>query len=262
MQATEAHQLTQQVWSRHRAAPDPALREWLIVQYAPLVKYVVGRMAVSLPGLRGTEDVLSYGTIGLIQAVDRYDPTVGVKFETYAIRRIRGSILDAVRGLQATSRHAGRRARELEHAYDDLVQRLGRLPEDGEVAEHLGLSMDELRATLAEASTTVVSLDRPIGEVVDGERTSLIDQLADESRPGVSDQAERRTLRGALARAIEQLPERDRLVVTLYYQEELTLREIGEVLDVSISRVDRLHWAAVFKLRKALRAELAPKIAS
>ena len=118
----------QELWTLHHGSRDPALRERLIVQYAPLVKYVVGRMAVSLPGLLNTEDILSYGTIGLIQAVDRYDPSVGVKFETYAIRRIRGSIIDAIRSLHQLSRDANRRGRELEQAYDTLTQQLGRLP--------------------------------------------------------------------------------------------------------------------------------------
>ena len=116
------------LWVRLCDTRDPALREKMIVQYAPLVKYVVGRMAVSMPGVLSSEDIISYGTIGLIQAVDRYDPSVGVKFETYAIRRIKGAIIDAIRSLQQLSRDASRRARDLDHAYDDLTQRLGRLP--------------------------------------------------------------------------------------------------------------------------------------
>src|SRR6187399_3287583 len=124
----------------------------MIVQYAPLVKYVVGRMAVSLPGVLASEDIISYGTVGLIQAVDRYDPSVGVKFETYAIRRIKGSIIDAIRSLQQLSRDASRRTRDLDRAYDDLVQTLGRIPTNREVADHLGLNADEMRQALADAS--------------------------------------------------------------------------------------------------------------
>src|ERR671929_1064547 len=129
MQASELESL----WARLCATRDPALRERLIMQYAPLVKYVVGRMAVSMPGVLTHEDLLSYGTIGLIQAVDRFDPAHGVKFETYAIQRIRGAIIDAVRSLQPRSRDTYRRARELEDAYDALTQRLGRTPDDEEV---------------------------------------------------------------------------------------------------------------------------------
>ena len=113
------------LWARLCATRDPVLREKMIVQYAPLVKYVVGRTAVSMPGVLSSEDIISYGTIGLIQAVDRYDPSVGVKFETYAIRRIKGAIIDAIRSLQQLSRDAARRARDLDRAYDDLTQSLG-----------------------------------------------------------------------------------------------------------------------------------------
>jgi RNA polymerase sigma factor for flagellar operon FliA len=253
MQTAELEQL----WTQHHASRDPGLRERLILQYAPLVKYVVGRMAVSLPGLLSNEDILSYGTIGLIQAVDRYDPSVGVKFETYAIRRIRGSILDTIRSLHQLSRDVNRRAREVEQAYDELIHRLGRMPENKEVADHLGLSLDEFHTVLAEASTTVVSLNSSPGDGEDGERPSLIDQITDDDQPDVSSQVERRQLHRALVRAIEQLSDRDRLVINLYYYEELTLKEISEVLGVSTSRVSQLHSAAIFKLRGALRAAMS-----
>ena len=250
MQATEIESL----WTRFCATRDPALRERMIVQYAPLVKYVVGRMAVSMPGLLATEDIIGYGTVGLIQAVDRYDPSVGVKFETYAIRRIKGAILDAIRSLQQLSRDASRRTRDLDHAYDELLQKNGRMPTNREVADHLGLSADEMRQALMDASISVVSLDTPMGETADGDRPSLLDQITDDDAPGVSDQVERQHLYKALVKAIEELSERDRLVINLYYYEELTLKEISEVLGVSTSRVSQLHAAAVFRLRAALRA--------
>ncbi len=258
MQAAELNEL----WVLHRQSRDRALRDRLIVQYAPLVKYVVGRMAVSLPGLLNTEDIISYGTIGLIQAVDRFDPSVGVKFETYAIQRIRGSILDAIRSLRQMSRDATRRARELEHAYDALIQALGRMPDNQEVAAHLGVTLDEFQSLLAEASLTLVSLDTPLGEAVDGERPSLIDQLADEGARDVPAEVERQQLYRALVRAIQDLPERDRLVINLYYYEDLTLKEISQVLGVSTSRVSQLHAAAVFKLRGALRVAMAAPVAA
>ena len=253
---------TERHWLQFRANQDPALRERLILQYAPLVKYVVGRTAVSLPGLLSSEDILSYGTIGLIQAVDRFDPTVGVKFETYAIRRIRGSILDAIRNLHPLSRDANRRAREVEQAYEQLTQQLGRMPDEREVAEQLGISVDELHTVLLEASATIVSLDTPLSDGNDGDRLSLIDQLADENQPDVTSQVERKQLYRALVQAIEQLPKRDRLVISLYYHDDLTLREISEVLGVSTSRVSQLHAAAVFKLRGMLRHAMSPLAAA
>jgi RNA polymerase sigma factor FliA len=244
-------------WEQFYDRRDPELRDRLIMQYAPLVKYVVGRMAVSLPGVLNHEDLLSYGTIGLIQAVDRFDPAHGVKFETYAIQRIRGAIIDAVRGLQPRSRDTYRRARELEGAYDALTQRLGRTPEDEEVTEALGLTVAEFRNRLAEASTTIVSIDTPIGD--EGEHLTLADQLADDGLADIASQVERQELFRNLVGAIEELSERDRLVITLYYYEELTLKEISEIMGVSTSRVSQLHAAAVFKLRSALRtAQLVP----
>lgn len=255
LQAIEIHAR----WQRYRDDRDADLREQLIIQYAPLVKYVIGRMAVSLPGLLNHEDLLSYGTIGLIQAVDRFDPNLGVKFETYAIRRIRGSILDAIRSLHPLSRDANRRAREIEQAYDSLIQKLERMPNDSEVAEYLDLTVAQFHTMLLEASATIVSLDTPFGETGDGDRSALIDQVADEDQMAdVAGQVERQEMRGALIQALQQLSERDRLVISLYYYEELTLREISEVLGVSTSRVSQLHAAAIFKLRGMLRASRVP----
>lgn len=244
-------------WEQFCTDRQPELRESLILQYAPLVKYVIGRMAVSLPGLLNHEDLLSYGTIGLIQAVDRFDPLQGVKFETYAIRRIRGSILDSIRSLHPLSRDANRRARDIEHAYDELILRNERMPSDKEVAEHLGLTVAQFHTMLVEASATIVSLDTPLGDVGEGDRAALIDQIADENAPDLADQVDQRDLKRALIRALENLSERDRLVISLYYYEELTLREISEVLGVSTSRVSQLHAAAIFKLRGMLRAARA-----
>jgi RNA polymerase sigma factor for flagellar operon FliA len=244
-------------WHDYLAHRDRDLREQLIMQYAPLVKYVAGRMVVSLPGLINNEDILSYGTIGLIQAVDRFDPAQGVKFETYAIRRIRGNIIDAIRSLHPLSRDTNRRARGIEQAYDELIHELGRTPEDREVAEHLGLSLEDFRTQLMESSTTIVSLDTPLGDTGDEERTLLVDQIIDEDETEVSDQVERADLKRRLVAAIKHLPERDRTLISLYYYEELTLKEISEVLGVSTSRVSQLHAAAVFKLRSALRAAMA-----
>lgn len=242
-------------WEGYLTSRNQEVRDQLILQYAPLVKYVVGRMVVSLPGVISNEDILSYGTIGLIQAVDRFDPAQGVKFETYAIRRIRGSIIDAIRTLHPLSRDTNRRGREIEAAYDELIKSLGRMPEDAEIAEHLGLSVAEFRTQLQEASTTIVSLDTPLGDLADEERTSLVDQIADDEA-GVSDQVERADLKRRLVKAIQNLPERDRTLISLYYYEELTLREISAVLNVSTSRASQLHAAAVFKLRSALRVSL------
>jgi RNA polymerase sigma factor for flagellar operon FliA len=259
---TQATPDLEALWVSFCATREPALRDRMIVQYAPLVKYVVGRMAVSMPGVLGSEDIISYGTIGLIQAVDRYDPSVGVKFETYAIRRIKGAILDAIRSLQQLSRDASRRARDLDHAYDALVQLHGRMPSNKEVAAHMGISAEELNQAMVDASLSVVSLSNPSGGDAggDSDRPSLLEQITDEDAPGVDAQVEKQHLYEALVGAIQNLSERDRLVINLYYYEELTLKEISEVLGVSTSRVSQLHAAAVFKLRAALRANIAQPV--
>ncbi|MEA2639283.1 MAG: polymerase sigma factor FliA [Chloroflexota bacterium] len=256
-EAPELHTITQgSVPARQgNARNDPELRDKLIVQYAPLVKYVVGRLAISLPPSVSPEDLVGYGTIGLIQAVDRFDPTVGVKFETYAIQRIRGSILDAMRSLQPLSRGTIRRAREVERAYEELTHRLGRTPEEQEVADHIGLTIPELHKQMVEATARTVSLDSPLGDSGDdeGEPFSLSDHIAD-SALGVGDLVERADLHRVLAEAVRCLSEREQLVLSLYYVDELTLKELSAILGVSTSRVCQIHAAAILKLRGMMRA--------
>ena len=246
-------------WHEYSATRESALREQLILQYAPLVKYVVGRTSVGLPGGVSSEDLISYGTIGLIQAVDRFDPSVGVKFETYAIRRIRGSILDAIRTLQPLSRDEYRQSREIERAYDALIQRLGRTPEDEEVAGELGWDLATFKTAVSGSTITISSLDTNPNDSDDAnpEFSPIVSQLRAPDRGDVSDIVARREMLSTLAGALDDLPDRDRLIITLYYYEELTLKEIGAVLSVSTSRVSQLHAVAVLKLRGLLRSAVA-----
>jgi RNA polymerase sigma factor for flagellar operon FliA len=245
----------QERWQQFVSGRDLQTRAELIAQYAPLVKYVIGRMAISLPSILSHEDVLSYGSMGLVQAVDRYDPSVGVKFETYAIRRIRGSILDAIRSMQPLSREVYRQAHEIEVAYEVLMQQLGRMPTEIEVADHLEWTLDELRSAQVEASRSFVSLEGSQSESADdgADRAPLFAQLPDQSGPDVPEIVARKELYRALVGAIEQLSDRERLVITLYYYEELTLREIAEVLSISTTRVSQIHAAALFKLKGGLK---------
>jgi RNA polymerase sigma factor FliA len=243
------------IWELHHQGRDRDAREQIIVQYSPLVRNVARRMAVNMPGLLSLEDVLGYGTLGLIQAVDRFDPSLGLEFEAYAIRRIRGSIVDAIRSLQQRSRGESRRARALEQAYGAVIERLGRMPDPGEIAEYLGLTVAELRATLADVGRAVVSLSSPFGDADgDGERPSLIDQIADDTRLDVSTQVERQQRYQALTRAIEQLAEREQLLLSLRYHDGQTFKDIAQLLGLSPSRVSELHAGALTKLRRALWA--------
>ena len=245
------------LWVRLRAG-DRAVRDELVMRYAPLVKYVIGRLAVELPASMDRDDVLSSGTIGLLQAVDRYDPDSGVRFETYALQRIRGAIIDTVRTLSPLSRGARRRARALDEANAALMQRFGRAPSSEELANELGVDQAELGRMLIEASHVFISLDEPAGgSHEDGEISSLRDMVHDASQPGPDETCAEREVLEHLRRAIESLKDRDRLILSLYYHEELTLKEIGRVLGVSESRVCQVHSEALLKLRGWLRVHRA-----
>lgn len=243
------------IWVRLRGG-DRAARDELVVKYAPLVKYVIGRMAISLPAAMDSDDVLSAGTIGLLHAIDRFDPEQGVRFETYALQRIRGAIIDTIRSLSPLSRGAGRRARLLDETTAALAQRLGRAPTQEEIATELGVDMAELGRMLLESAHVIVSLDGGSGGGdEDSEVQSLRDLLTDPDEAGTDEVVEENELVERLGSAIEALPPRDRLVLNLYYHEELTLKEISRVIEVSESRVSQIHTAAVMKLRGLLRAQ-------
>src|SRR6267142_2437767 len=242
------------IWVRLRAG-DRSARDELVVRYAPLVKYVIGRMAISLPAAMDSDDVLSAGTVGLLHAIDRFDPDQGVRFETYALQRIRGAIIDTIRSLSPLSRGAGRRARLLDETTLLLSQRLGRAPTQDELATELGIDQAELGRMLLESAHVIVSLDNSGGGGEDdGEVQSLRDLLHDPDEAGTDEVVEENELVDRLSSAIDSLPPRDRLVLNLYYHDELTLKEISRVIEVSESRVSQIHTAAVMKLRGLLRA--------
>ncbi|MBV8715518.1 MAG: FliA/WhiG family RNA polymerase sigma factor [Chloroflexi bacterium] len=241
------------IWVRLREG-DRGARDELVVRYAPLVKYVIGRMAISLPAAMDSDDVLSAGTVGLLHAIDRFDPDQGVRFETYALQRIRGAIIDTIRSLSPLSRGAGRRARLLDETTALLAQRLGRAPTQDELARELGVDQAELGRMLLESAHVIVSLDGANGGGDDeGEVQSLRDLLHDPDEAATDEVVEENELVDRLSSAIDSLPPRDRLVLNLYYHEELTLKEISRVIEVSESRVSQIHTAAVMKLRALLR---------
>ena len=245
---------TQQLWRSYRAKPDDqGLRDRLILTYAPLVKYVAGRLGSGLPAHVEEEDLVSYGLLGLIGAIERYDPDRDVKFETYAITRIKGSIIDELRALDWVPRSVRSRAREIERTIADLEADLGRAPTDDEIAGKLGLSQDELDESLSDISrTSIAALDELWTVSPGGDQVALIDTIEDaQVRDPLSSLAQSEQ-REAIGEAIAGLPEREKLVITLYYYEELTLREIGEVLGVTESRVSQLHTKAVLRLKARL----------
>lgn len=229
-----------------------------MIAYSPLVKYVAGRMSSGLPGHVEESDLISYGLGGLISAIERFDLSREIKFETYAITRIRGAIIDELRNLDWVPRSVRARAREIEKINQKLEAKFQRAPTDDEMATELGVTVDEFQETLLQISnSTIVALDE-LWNVQDatGDQVSLLDTLPDREAPDPQALVDQSELRDRIADAIALLPEREKLVVALYYYENLTLREIGEVLGVTESRVSQLHTKAVLRLRSKLQGEL------
>ena len=247
---------TTDLWRSYRRSRDQALRDRLILTYAPLVKYVAGRLGSGLPAHVDDEDLVSYGLLGLISAIERYEPDRDVKFETYAIARIRGAIIDELRALDWVPRSVRSRAREIERAIGELEGKLGRVPSDEEIAAKLGITTEELDESLSEISrSSIAALDElwSVGGS-DGDQVALIDTIEDTQGPEPQSAFAQTELREMVADAITSLPEREKLVITLYYYEDLTLREIGEVLGVTESRVSQLHTKAILRLKARLGA--------
>ena len=246
----------QELWRRLIEENDQAARQELVVRYSRLVKYVAGRLAVGLPHYVDHSDLVSAGLLGLIQAIDNYEPERGNKFETYAVPRIRGAILDELRTQDWFPRSLRRKARQLEEAITNLEIRLGRPATDEELAQELGLSRDELTSLMDEvAVATIVSLDADTDED-DPRGTSLGDFLADPRADGFEEEIAKNQLRRLIANCLEGLPEKEQLVLVLYYYEELTLKEIGEILEVTESRVCQIHTKAILRLRgRIMRSE-------
>jgi RNA polymerase sigma factor for flagellar operon FliA len=248
----------QALWEEYREKRDKAVRDRLILTYAPLVKYVAGRLGSGLPAHVDEGDLVSYGLLGLIGAIERYDPGRDIKFETYAIARIRGAIIDELRALDWVPRSVRSRARQIERAIGELEAKLGRAPTDEEIAEKVGMTVVELDETLTDISrSSIAALDELWSVSGDGDQVSLLDTIEDESMARPAEVLDETEMREALADAIARLPEREKLVVTLYYYEELTLREIGEVLGVTESRVSQLHTKAILRLKSRLAGAAA-----
>ena len=245
---------TRALWRSYRTSGDAALRDRLILTYAPLVKFVAGRISSGLPSHVDENDLVSYGLLGLIGAIERYDPDRDVKFETYAIARIKGSIIDELRAMDWVPRSVRSRAREIERTMAKLEAELHRSPTDEEIAEKLGVDQEELDQSLLDISRSSIAALDELWTVssATGDQIALIDTIEDREGPQPDTALDVTETKEAMAEAIASLPEREKIVVTLYYYEELTLREIGEVLGVTESRVSQLHTKAILRLRARL----------
>lgn len=241
-----------ELWSRYKFEGDEKARERLVVAYSPLVKFIAGRMASGLPAHVEESDLISYGLLGLIGAIERFDLERGIKFETFAVARVKGAIIDELRSLDWVPRSVRARAREIERAHQALEGVLGRSPTDDEMAIKLELTVEEFRGVLLQiANSSVLALDDlwTFADPEGGSQISILDTIRDPGAVDPESEAHASELKDRLADAIEGLAERERLVIALYYYENLTLREIGEVLGVTESRVSQLHTKAVIGLR-------------
>ncbi len=240
-------------WTEYVTTRHPALRDELITRYIPLVRFVVSRLGIPSVGVLDQEDLVSFGVIGLINAIDRFDPTRGIRFEAFATARIRGAVIDQLRTINWFPRSAMRRIRQVESALAVLEQRLGRSPTEEEVAAEMDVPLDRYRRMLQEASTTIFSLDAPLNTLSAGDDTvSVAELLEDGQTPGPAEQLENDEMLTSLSYAIDQLPPREKYLLALYYQEEMTMKEISNILHVSESRVCQLHMQAVARLRTAM----------
>ena len=232
---------------------DPAYRDQLITEYLPYVKRIVQRLAVHLPSTVDIDDLMNVGVIGLIQAVDRYDPRRDNKFMTYAIFRIKGAVLSELRARDFLSRSNRRKIRELESAYLRLEQKLGREADDQEIAEELGVDVEQVYRTKQMSSISFISLEE-LGVSSRDEKEKLLSYLINNDDDALS-MTKLKELKVAMAQAIKQLPEKERLVISLYYLDELTMKETGKVLGITESRVSQIHSQAILHLRTKLRKE-------
>jgi len=233
------------LWEKYAKSKDQKLREELILNYLYLVKYIAGRLYVSYNNNVEYDDLVSYGMFGLIDAIDKYEFSRGVKFETYAHLRIRGAIIDYLREIDWIPRSVRQKAKELEKAYTEVELEKGSNATDKDIAEKLGITESELQKRIQSmTSYSVVSLD----EYLDQHRENTID-LYNEDSSNPTSRLEAEEFKNSLAEAISSLPEKEKKIITLYYFEELTYKEIGAVLSISESRVSQLHTKAILKLK-------------
>ena len=251
---TEVDDAIVSLWREFKDTGDTTLRERLILHYSPLVKYVAGRVGVGLPPNIEQADLVSYGIFGLIDAIEKFDIERAIKFETYAISRIRGAIIDELRSIDWIPRSVRYKAREVEKAYASLEAKLRRTPTEQEVAAELEISVNDLRTIFSQVSfVNVLALDELLNSGGEkGDKVSLVDTLEDSKAEDPVQAFEAEEMKYLLAGAINTLPEREKIVVTLYYYEGLTLAEIGQVLGVTESRICQMHTKAVLQLRGKL----------
>jgi len=240
----------ERLWKAFLERRDPSAREGLVMAYLYLVKYVAGKIAIGLPSYVDSQDLFGAGLLGLMQALDKFDPERNIKFETYAIPRIRGAMLDELRSQDWLPRSIRKKAKRLEQAYEEVETRLGRAATDEEIARHMGIPLPDYYDLVDEVClTTLISLDREISNSSEGLYSIVGEELQAAAEHDPSAVVEEKEIREVVRRTLDGLPEKERAVLSLYYYEDMTLKEIGEVLGISESRVCQVHTKAVMRLR-------------
>lgn len=242
-----------EVWQAYKETKDQSIRDSIIKQYAPLVKYVAGKVSVGMPASVDFDDLVGFGVFGLLDAIEKYDPDKHVKFKTYAVTRIRGSIFDELRSIDWVPRSVRQKTREIDEAVQKLEASLGRSATDKEVAKELNMETEDYNKALLKISgTSMLSLNDVWYSGDDNDKISIQDSIESPGSLRPDSIAEREEIKRVIVESISELPEKEKKVLVLYYYEDLTLKEIGSVLEVTESRVSQLHTKAIMRLRTKL----------
>ncbi len=242
-----------ELWREYRKTGDQAIRDTIVRQYAPLVKYVAGKVSVGMPQNVDFDDLVGFGVFGLFDAIEKFDPDKHVKFKTYAVTRIRGAIFDELRSIDWVPRSVRQKSREIDETVQHLEARLGRAATDVEVAAEMGLSNDQYNQMMLKVSgSSLLSLNDTWVTGDDKDKISIVESIESPSSLRPDTIAEKGEIRRVIVEAIQELPDKEKKVLVLYYYEDLTLKEIGKVLDVTESRISQLHTKAISRLRSKL----------
>ena len=243
----------EKLWEKFIKSKEQMVRDYFVVKYAPLVKYVAGKVSMGMPQNIEFDDLVSYGVFGLIDAIGKFDPARGIKFKTYAMTRIRGAIFDELRSIDWIPRSLRQKAKQIEQVISELENKLGRTVEDEEIAKEMGISNEEFQSLLNKLSgTSMLSLNDIWYLGDDNDELSILETLEAPENMNPDVLIEKEEIRDYIIDAIKKLPDKEKKVIVLYYYEDLTLKEIGEVLDVTESRVSQLHTKAIMRLRGRL----------
>jgi len=248
-----AEKTEEELWELYRETRDPQIRDRLIRQYAPLVKYVAGKVAVGMPNNVEFDDLVGYGVFGLFDAVDKFDPKKHVKFKTYAVTRIRGAIFDELRSMDWVPRSVRQKTREIEETIRRLESTLGRSATDQEIAKEMNMSVKEFQKLMMKVSgTSMLSLNDVWYTGDEDDKVTIADSVESPQSMNPDTIVEKSEIKRVIVEAIGELPDKEKKVLVLYYYEDLTLKEIGKVLSVTESRVSQLHTKAIMRLRSKL----------